>query len=206
MLDKIVAFIRFFKYNTHPARIESKARKIGLFGANLALECFRDERFRTLSNFKNLDAEEQNRIFNELTVTNVVMAMLLVEQNIRETNVSDRKQFLKAVREALPDYYVNFLRRIGISEEYVALWDKLIAMRYDEYVHDMGEFRREFWSAEDRELAELALHNNVVMFQALALGLYSHIVRGKIKKGDPLYVRHIQPYLLGAYRGILQRI
>lgn len=206
MLGKIAEIIKFFKYNTHPARIEAKARKVALFGANLALECFRDGRFRELANFKNLDEEEQNRIFNELTVTNLVMAMLLVDQIIRETDNNDKKQYLKTVREALPDYYVNFLRRIGIAEAYVTLWDKLIAMRYDEYANDMGEFRREFLSSQDKKLAELALDNDVVLFQTLALGLYRHIMRGKIKKGDPLYVRHIQPYLLGVYNGVLQRI
>lgn len=206
MLAKIIETIRFFKYNTRPARIEAKARKIALFGANLALECFRDERFRELIRFVYLGEEEQNRIFNELTVTNLVMAMLLVEQNIRETDDRDKEQYLKAVCKALPDYYVNFLRQIGIAETHVALWDKLIALRYDEYVHDMGEFRREFSSSEDTNMKELALDNRVMLFQTLALGVYRHIMRGKIRTDDPLCVRHVQPYLLGVYKGILQRL
>lgn len=204
MFTRIRNFIRFWKYNTIPAHLETHSRKAVLFGSRLALELFRDKRFRGYLKFSEISEEEQNRIFNELTVTNLVLLMLLLDQVTREiSDDEDKKEFYQALRQAVPEYFKGFIRRIGIPDEYAKIWDKLVDLRYDEYVKDALEVRGEFLNHQD--LADLALDRNVVIFQAIAFGLYHHLVRGKVIKDDLVY-KYIQPYLLGVYKGYLKRI
>ena len=205
MFQKIIDFIRFWKYNTHPARMEFKARKVTLFGAERAFDFFKDEQFRKLIFFDKKDEEERNRFFNELTVTNIVLLMLMLEQIIRETEDEDKKEHLRAFRKIIPEYFKNFIRRIGIPEQYANLWDGLIDMRYNEYVNEMGRMRGEFLKQNDELLREYALDNKIMLFQTIVLGLYRHLMRGKIRKDDPLY-KYLQPYLLQIHKGYLKRI
>jgi hypothetical protein len=185
--------------------MESKARKAVLFGANQALRFFQDDRFRELINFAKHDEEEQNRFFNELTVTNLILLMLLVDQSIKEVSNEDKKEYLKALREAVPKYFKTFIGRIGIPKEFATIWNKLIDLRYDEYVNETNEVRAAFLGQKNKELQEYAMDYRLMIFQSIALGLYSHLMRGKIKPGDSLY-KYIQPYLLGVYEGYLKRI
>ncbi|MBI4120011.1 MAG: hypothetical protein HY454_00955 [Parcubacteria group bacterium] len=204
MFEKITAFIRFWKYNTHPARMEFKARKTVLFGLKKAFELFKDKKFRTFINFYNQSEEEQNRIFNELVVTNVILLMLLLEQIKRELTAEDHRDYVKALRQAAPSYFKDFIRRINIPEKYAGIWDKLVDLRYKEYDQETLEVRQAFFK-EGGELAELAMHKNVMIFQAIAVGLYSHLMRGKIHPTDPLY-RYLQPYLVSVHKGYLKKI
>jgi len=205
MFDKIRNFIKFWKYNTHPSRMEFKSRKVALFGANKAFQLFKDESFGKLMFFDKKDEEERNRIFNELTVTNLVFLMLLLEQIVRETEDEDAKEYFRALRTTAPEYFKNFIRRIGIPEQYATLWDGLIDMRYNEYVAETKEMREEFFKQDDESLREYALDNKIMLFQTIVLGLYGHLVRGKIKKDDPLY-KYLQLYLLQIHKGYLKRI
>lgn len=205
MFAKVREFYRFLKYNTVPERMEMKARKVVVFGANKAFEFFKDKQFRKLIRFDEKDEEEQNRVFNELTVTNIVYLMLLLEQLIQETDDEDQKNYFRALREAAPEYFKNWIRKIGIPEKFCSVWDKLVAMRYEEYIESMREIRGEFLSNGDPELNELATEKIVMIFQTVVLGLYDHLMRGKIKKGDPIY-KNLQPYLLVVNKGYLKRI
>lgn len=197
--------MRFWKYNTHPSRMEFKSRKVALFGAKKAFQLFKDKSFRELMFFDKKDEEERNRIFNELTVTNLVFLMLLLEQIIREIEDEDAKEYFRALRKAAPEYFKNFIRRIGIPEQYATLWDGLIDMRYNEYVDETKEMREEFFKQDDELLREYALDNKIMLFQTIAFGLYRHLMWGKIKKDDPLY-KYLQPYLLQVHKGYLKRI
>ncbi len=205
MFSRIIATIRFFKYNTHPARIEAKTRKAVLFGIDKAFEIFRNKEFRALLKFEKKKREEQDRIFNELMVTNVVFLMLLIEQIIREIKDEDYKEYLRAIRENIPKYFGEFIRRSGIENSYANLWDGLINMRYEEYLASAVDFKSEFLKQKDEKINELAFDNRVMIFQTIVFGLYKHIMRGKIKKGDPLYV-FLQPYLLRVHKGYLKRL
>ncbi len=185
--------------------MEFKSRKVTLFGADEAFKIFKDESFKRLMSFDKKDEEERNRIFNELAVTNIVFLMLLLEQIIRETEDEDAKEYLRALRETVPEYFKKFIRRIGIPEQYATLWGNLIDMRYDEYSAGIGKVREGFFEQEDESLREYALDNKIILFQTIVLGLYRHLARGKITKDDPCY-KYPQPYLLKVHKGYLKRI
>ena len=204
MFQKILDFIYYWKYNTHPERIEFQSRKLVLYGAKQAFELFKDEKFRQLVKFTEIGEEEQNRIFNELMVTNLMFFMFLLEQILKEINDEKKKLYYASLREGVPEYFRRYIRTIGIPEEFASIWDKLIDLRYDEYSKDIIDVRSEFLKG-DEELSELAKHNVAMIFQSLALGLYHHIVRGKIVEDDPLY-KYIQPYLMIIYKGYLKNI
>jgi len=205
MLQKIINTVCFWRYNTHPAKMEHRSRKAVLFGSHLAHNCFRDEEFRRLIRFDKHSEEEQNRLFNELTVTNIALLMLLIDQRVQETSEEFHKEYLVAFRSAVPEFYSAFLRRIHIAEPLAKHWDQLVEMRYDEYSKDMLEFRRRFFDEVNELAREIASDNRAMIFQTVVLGLYSHLMRGKIKKGDPLYL-FLQKYLIGVHKGLINRI
>jgi hypothetical protein len=198
-------FVRFWKYNTHPIKMEARARKVVLFGANKALEFFNDKKFRLLSHFEQKDEEERNRIFNELTLTNIVLLMLLLEQMVLEIDDDEHKNYIRTLRKEIPVYFSGFIRRIKIPERYANLWDKLIEKRYNEYQKAILEMRGEFLQQDNRNLQTYALDKTIMIFQAIAFGLYEHLVRGKIREADSLY-KYLQPYLLAVYKGFQKRI
>ncbi len=203
MFEKIRQFIRSWKYNTYPARLEIKARNAVLFGCNKALKIFRDDKFRKLMKFEKINEDEQNRIFNELTVTNLVFLMLFLDQRQREAGVADVQEYFHSLRQTVPEYFRGFMRRIKIPEEFAKIWDKLVVLRYEEYEKDRLEVRQEFLVHEN--LNDLATEPQVIIFQTIAFGLYRHLVRGKLKKDDPLY-HFIQPYLFFVYKGYLKKV
>jgi len=198
-------FLKFLKYNTHPSRMELKSRNVNMFGSKKAFGLFKDLKFRELVHFSEIGEEEQNRIFNELVVTNLIMAILLLDQLARVTDDPDKKEYFKSLKEFLLKYFVEYLAKLGIAGEYTDIWNKLIDLKHDEYIQEMSEFRSEFLNSNDEKISELALERNVLIFQALAFGLYRHIVRGKVEKDNPLY-KNIQLYLVGVHKGILKRI
>lgn len=205
MFEKIIGFFRFLKYNIVPERIEMKAKKIAMTGANEAFRFFKDEKFRELIKFVDLMEEEQNRIFNELTVTNLVLTILLLEQIAREEENTDRKKYLQAIRETLPEYFINFLKGLGIDARFVEIWRKLIDLRYDEYAKDMVRFRGEMLAQNEKDLSVFINDNSLMIFQTMVFGLYDHLTRSRIKKADPLYL-YLQPYFLKVYKGIVKKI
>ncbi len=206
MFEKIRNTILFWRYNTHPAKMEHRSRKVVLFGSHLAHNCFRDEEFRRLIKFEKHNEEEQNRLFNELTVTNIVLLMLILDQRVQETSEEFHREYLQALRAEIPKFYSAFLRRINIPEHLASMWDKLVEMRYDEYSRDMLEMRRQFFEVENDERAyQIASDNRALIFQTVVFGLYHHLMRGKIKKGDPFYL-FLQTYLIGVHKGLIKRI
>lgn len=200
---KIRDFIYFWKYNTLPERMEAKSRKLVLFGANRALAIFRDKEFRALAKFNQISEGEQNRIFNELTVTNLILLMLTLDQLAREAEGRERKEYLLALRQAAPQYFREFIRRINIPKNLAEIWSQLVDLRYNQYGRDFIGWRGA--ALNDEKLADLGSDNRLMIFQATVFGLYEHLTRGKIKKADPLY-RFLQSYLVFVYKTYLKKI
>ncbi|PIT93758.1 hypothetical protein COU00_02660 [Candidatus Falkowbacteria bacterium CG10_big_fil_rev_8_21_14_0_10_43_11] len=78
------SFIHPWRYSTHPARVKSKCRKIVFIGSKAAFLLFKDEKVRKFLKFSEVDATEQDRFFNEMVVTNLVMFLLILDEQIRD--------------------------------------------------------------------------------------------------------------------------
>ncbi|MCK4553565.1 hypothetical protein KAU19_01215 [Candidatus Parcubacteria bacterium] len=194
-------FIRFLKYNTHPARIESKCRSLVLLGCNQAMRMFKSEDIRKLLKFDQVSRTEQDRFFNEMTVTNIIMLLLILDKQIIETDDPERKEHLKALREQVPKFFNAFLKRIGIPKKYAKIWQKLVDLRYDEYDRDAIEWRGALMDIN----YEVATEKSFMIFQTMAFGLYHHLRRGKVDSKDELFKR-VQGFLLPVYKGLMKKI
>ncbi|MFH0779661.1 MAG: hypothetical protein V1928_02260 [Parcubacteria group bacterium] len=200
----IITFYRHLKYCPHPSKLEYKCRKLVMGGANQALYIFNDKDVRRLLNFDKVDTEEQNRFFNEFTVTNIVLLMLILEYKIAGAEDDLRKEYLQALKAHVPKYYIGMLARFGIEKQYIDDWEKLIGLRYEEYDDEILEWRREIMNEENapEALQKIASEKALLIFQAVSFGLYRHLRRSKVEPQDRLYIR-VQDYLSPIFKELM---
>lgn len=194
-------FFYYLKYNTYPARVEAKCRSLVLLGSKAAFKMFKSEDVRKLLNFNQVNKVEQDRFFNEMAVTNIIMLMLILDKQIAEADPGERKEYLKALREKVPKFYLAFLGKIGIPKKYVNIWKKLIDLRYDEYDKDTLEWRQTFMNINH----EVAMNKGVLIFQTLSFGLFNHLRRGKVDPEDELY-KYVKASLFPVYKRLIRKI
>lgn len=155
-----------------------------------AFHLFRDKRFRQLVNFEKLEKIEQDRIFNELVVSGLVLLMITLESpDLRVPE--ELKEYFLMVKEELPSSHTNLLTSYGIEKKYLADWDKLIKMRYEEYNKDKLEIRKAAMEMdskkEDLTLKGLGNIQLLLPVQTVAIGCHHHICRGKTEGKDELF-------------------
>ena len=173
-----MSFIKSLKNNLFPPKNpEEIAKKITEDIASSSFDFFKQSDFRELVNFEKLERTEQDRIFNEIVVTGLSLAILMFESMEKVANNKNLKQFLIEIRVELASYYGNWLKELGTPQEFVDLWKKLIEMRVDEYRKDYQEHQKEL---------EKDWKKNPWVF-VTALGGYHHIRRGKVKQEDKLF-------------------
>lgn len=158
--------------------------------AGAAFELFRDHKFRRLAKFDQLSQVEQDRIFNELMVSFLVLTMLLLEAP--DLNVDrETRQFLKAVHQATAPAHIAHLRSLGLGEPHLKDWQTLLSLRFDEYARDRLDVRAaamELRSAEKKlDLDELSNIQLLVPVQTVAIGCHHHVCRGETAGRDELF-------------------
>lgn len=155
-----------------------------------AFKLFRNREFRKLLNFNNLEQVEQDRIFNELTVTAVLLIMFILEApDLRVPD--DLKDYFQFLKDEIPKAHIAALKELGVEEEYLKTWHKLIDLRYEEYRKDKLGMREAAMELESQEgpLTIEGLRDIQILLpaQTLAIGALSHIRRGKLDENDPLF-------------------
>jgi len=158
--------------------------------ASTAFQLFKDERFRKLADFNRLSQTEQDRIFNELVVANLVLIMLMFEApDLRLPDES--RDYPAEVKKRIPQAYVQNLRDLGIEAKYLQDWEKLIDMRYEEYARDKHDVRAAAMELESKErsldMKSLSKIQMLVPVEAVAIGCHHHICRGKTTGKDELF-------------------
>jgi len=169
---------------------EATAAGLAQAAAGAAFQLFREKQFRRLAGFEQLSQVEQDRIFNELVVAFVVLIMLLLEApDLRVAGES--RDYLAGLNKLVPKAYVNHLRTLGIKANHLRDWEKLMAMRYEEYARDRHEVRAaamQLQSAEKSlDLDDLSKIQLLVPVQAVAIGCHHHICRGDTAGRDDLF-------------------
>lgn len=148
---------------------------------------FKTEQFRGLVRFETLPEVEQDRIFNELEVAGILLALFCLEHVDAFIERIDF-HFWRKVHEALPGRFERHLCELGVAESNAALTRKLIAMRREEYQELIDE-TWQFWKEEEpafRELPHDTARHSAARTHALAIGTADHILRGKLKPGGDL--------------------
>jgi hypothetical protein len=158
--------------------------------AGSAFNLFRDRQYRRLAGFEGLSQTEQDRIFNELVVSYVVMIMLLLEApDLRVP--ADFKAYLAGLKRKIPKAHVDHLRSLGVQNIHLQDWEKLIDMRYDEYARDRHDVRAAAMQIESSEktldMDSLSRIQMLVPVHAVAIGCHHHVCRGETEGRDDLF-------------------
>jgi hypothetical protein len=155
-----------------------------------AFKLFQDKQFRQLAGFDQLSQTEQDRIFNELLVASIVLIMLVLEApDLRVAR--EFRGYLSNLIKKIPKAHIDYLRTSGVEADHLRDWEKLIAMRYDEYAGDRHEVRAAAMQIESSEkgldLDDLSKIQMLVPVQAVAIGCHHHICRGDTEGQDKLF-------------------
>jgi len=158
--------------------------------AHHAFELFKDREFRRSAGFAALTQAEQDRIFNELVVSCVVLIILVLEApDLRVP--PEFRDYLARLKEMIPKAHLDNLRTLGVESEHLRVWEKLLSLRYEEYAKDRHEVRSAAMHVESREktleLDDLSRIQLLVPVQAVAIGCHHHICRGDTDGRDELF-------------------
>ncbi len=158
--------------------------------AKYAFQLFRDKGFRRLARFEKLNPVEQDRVFNELVVAYVVLVMLILEApDLRVSR--EFRDYLVDLKEKIPKAHLDYLRTLGVETEHLRDWEKLIALRYDEYAKDRHEVRSAAMQIQSSEKAldldDLSKIQMLVPVQTVAIGCHDHVCRGATQGRDDLF-------------------
>jgi hypothetical protein len=168
---------------------ETAAALVYAAGAS-AFQLFQDMQFRQLAGFEQLSQTEQDRIFNELVVASIVLIMLVLEApDLRVA--TEFHDYLSDLNQKIPKAHLDYLRTSGVETEHLRDWEKLIAMRYEEYARDRHDVRAAAMQIESSEkgldLDDLSKIQMLVPVQAVAIGCHHHICRGDTEGQDDLF-------------------
>ena len=169
---------------------DATAAGLAQAAAGFAYELFRDKQFRRLAGFERLSQTEQDRIFNELVVSFLALIMLLVEApDLRGDK--EFRDYLAGLNKRIPKAYCDILKSLGVDGGGLRDWEKLIAIRYEEYTRDKHDVRAAAMQIESAEkgldLDGLSKIQMLVPVQAVAIGCHHHICRGETGGRDELF-------------------
>ena len=101
------------------------------------------------------------------------------------------RDFLAGLNKRLPQAHVQSLRDLGIEAKYLQEWEKLIAMRYEEYARDRHDVRAAAMELESKErslnMDTLSKIQALLPVQTVAIGCHHHICREKTAGKDNLF-------------------
>ncbi|MDP2602457.1 MAG: hypothetical protein Q8S00_07675 [Deltaproteobacteria bacterium] len=169
---------------------EATAAGLAQTAAGAAFQLFREKQFGRLAGFEQLSQVEQDRIFNELVVAYVVLIVLLLEApDLRVARES--RDYLAGLNKSISKAYMNHLKTLGVEANHLRDWEKLIAMRHEEYARDRHDVRAAAMQLESAEknldLDDLSKIQLLVPVQAVAIGCHHHICRGNTEGRDDLF-------------------
>jgi len=169
---------------------EATVEGLSQAAASSAYELFLDKDFRRIARLELLSQVEQDRIFNELVVAFLVLTMLLLEApDLRVPQ--ELRNYLAGLNQRIPGAYMENLKTLGVEADHLRDWEKLIAMRYEEYARDKHQVRATAMQIESAEksldLDGLSKIQLLVPVQAVSIGCHHHICRGNTEGHDELF-------------------
>ncbi|MEX0877793.1 MAG: hypothetical protein WDZ40_02960 [Candidatus Spechtbacterales bacterium] len=174
--------MKFFKlvYLLFTPRLstEEVGKKIVDKATRSAFRVFRDNDFRKLVKFSEISQTEQDRIFNELVVNAVVLAVLMTETRANQIEDSNFSRSVRILSKAIKKRYPEMLQALGVTnQQHIDMWHQLIDMRIEEY--------RKYEKDMRNDVDEATKH--IPWLPIVITGTVDHIRRGKLKEGDTLF-------------------
>jgi hypothetical protein len=178
------------EFTCHEDVVEATADALDQAASHYAHAMYWHRDFQNLARLDDLDQLEQDRIFNELVVACIVQIMLTFEAPDLRVH-DDLKGYYRELRDAMPKAHTRTLGELGVESKYLKDWEKLIAMRFEEYARDRHGVRAAAMDLQSREkeldpemLSGIQLQ---VPLTAVAIGCHDHICRGKTDGRDELF-------------------
>src|SRR4030065_1543436 len=122
ILDKLKSIL------VPPKNPEELAKAITEKIANMSFGLFKNEDFRNMNNFKKIDITEQDRIFNEIIVSGLALAIMMFEAMENKAKSEKIKESYSEIQVELASRYPNWLKELGSKESDVDLWRELTKM------------------------------------------------------------------------------
>lgn len=193
-------------YNEDPEKYaEEISEKLIKFVIKSALRVFKDGEFRRNFNFAILKGKETDRLYNELSITAIVLLMLTLD------DVAQRKgeevYFWREVREKIPQVFKNWLLKLGLTNNIASTWIKAIDSRYEEYQGHQREYRH-IMEEKNKYFAKIkneAAKDSYVRFQTVALGSFPHIKKERYRNYKPS-IKYLKNWLAVLNKQIESRI
>ncbi|HXG50926.1 MAG TPA: hypothetical protein VNN77_05890 [candidate division Zixibacteria bacterium] len=168
---------------------EAAAANLVRAAAGSAFELFSSREFRGPADLERLAPTEQDRIFNELVVSFIVLVVLLLETPDLEVT-AELSGFLGTLKGAVPEAHAAYLKSVGVESVHVRDWKKLIRMRYDEYAGGRHDVRAAGMQLEAQRktlgLDDLSKMQLLVPVHVVAIGCHRHVCRGRTEGRDEL--------------------
>jgi len=139
--------------------------------AKISLKFYRSRKFRLLSGIDKMDQVEKDRIFNEIVISGVALAVLMFDTVAEQADFQNRQQYFRQLSLELNNRYGNWLMEIGADKENAELFKKVIRMRTDEY--------RTYYNKYKKKVGKKKKVN--VWIPIVTTGGFFHITRGKPK-------------------------
>lgn len=152
------------------------AQKITEKIADSAFKVIQKKKFRKMAGFSGLSQTEQDRIFNELLVNGLSLAILIF-RTVKERSSGEKRSYFNELQMEMASAYPNWLKELGTDVKFVEKWKGLIKMRCDEYEKDFKEYKKEL---PDPQKANPWVH-------IVSIGCHHHIRRGKTDEKDPMF-------------------
>jgi len=149
-----------------------------------AHKTFADEQFRKHVKFYEQPEGEQSRIYNELVISALVLLIFSLEDNVPRIEL-ERSLFWQQVGKKVPKVFLDWLKSIHITDEYIVLWKEFMEIRLEEYRKDQIEVRRA-WLKEIIEGENEELSDSVVRVQTIIIETTIHVSHGNAKPEDEL--------------------
>jgi len=131
----------------HVKESEWAAQDVTDLIAKASFFLYRDKGFRrAVDDFDSMEQEEQDRIFNEIVVSGIALAILMYQMFADTAQNDEKKLYFLELRTEMESRYGNNLRELGVEEEFAGLWKGLIRMRVDEYQDDFKKHKKELGS------------------------------------------------------------
>ncbi len=177
------------------------AEKIVEITSQAGFNYWEDKEFRGMVDFESLTQTEQDRMFNELMVSALILAMMKLDEIVGNPDLArERKIVFSLVRDALPNGYLDTLRGFGIERKYIRIWKKLLDMRKKEYFEDLTLAKSETIAA-----AEFKDHPEFkeawARIETIGICTLQHIRRGRTDPKDKLW-RSLRFFLLSLEKNL----
>lgn len=151
-----------------------------------AYKTFIEEKFRQPLDFERQTQTEQDRFFNELVVTTLILCKYTLDTALTNQEKEEDRLYWRTVKKAFLPAYLVWLANLKIPQKFVKVWGKLLDLRLAEYDQDKVEMRRQMM--ESKEFQDQVLNVRFIRVHVLAIGCLRHLRRGKETPKDPLFL------------------